>query len=311
MKNLHFLLVAAALVCSVPAHAQIGSPVGPNAPCSAFGTASGTCAQGNDTRITGAAPTASPTFTGTVTGPDAGTWNSSGITASVHYSGTSTHTAGFNSSSGFTTSGGSVANTPSTITLDMSGVNGRLYTAGADTSTNGTFVLQSVRSAGSNSLTVISTSVAGIVTFPQTTTGTNADFACIGTGGILQLQSTACTISSVRFKENIKPYSASALASIMDLRVYTYRLKKTVPANKDPNATTAQLGLTAENIAKVMPLCAIYENDLKTPKSYRQECVIAYLVKGEQELAWALILLAIFTISSLLLIRVAKLERRR
>jgi hypothetical protein len=33
----------------------------------AYGTAAGTAAQGNDSRITGAAPTASPTFTGTVT----------------------------------------------------------------------------------------------------------------------------------------------------------------------------------------------------------------------------------------------------
>lgn len=122
------------------------------------------------------------------------------------------------------------------------------------------------------------------VAIPGVTTGTNADFACFAAGGIFTLQTTACTISSIRFKENIKAYSASALVSIMDLRTFTYRLKVTKPANKDPNTTTMQLGLTAENIAKIAPLCAIYENDMKTPKTYRQECVIALLVKGEQEL---------------------------
>ncbi len=49
-------------------------------PCAQFGTAAGTCAQGNDSRITGAAPTASPTFTGTVTLPGATIANASGIT---------------------------------------------------------------------------------------------------------------------------------------------------------------------------------------------------------------------------------------
>ena len=46
----------------------------------AYGTASNTAAQGNDSRITGAAPKASPTFTGTVTLPDTGTLTSSANT---------------------------------------------------------------------------------------------------------------------------------------------------------------------------------------------------------------------------------------
>ena len=41
----------------------------------------------------------------------------------------------------------------------------------------------------------------------------------------------------------------------------------------------------AENIAQVAPECAIYEDDMQTPKSYRQECVIALLVKATQEQA--------------------------
>ena len=45
----------------------------------AYGITSNTAAQGNDSRIVGAAPSASPAFTGTVTGPDSGTWSAGGI----------------------------------------------------------------------------------------------------------------------------------------------------------------------------------------------------------------------------------------
>lgn len=48
------LALALALWASL-ASAQEGQVVGPVPPCSAYGTASGTCAQGNDSRITGAA----------------------------------------------------------------------------------------------------------------------------------------------------------------------------------------------------------------------------------------------------------------
>lgn len=39
-----------------------------------------------------------------------------------------------------------------------------------------------------------------------------------------------------------------------------------------------------ERPANQTPLSAIYEPDLRTPKSDRQECLITALVKGEQEL---------------------------
>lgn len=55
-------IAAPAPVIAPPAASAAG-------PCAAFGTAAGTCAQGNDTRITGAAPTASPTFSGVLTIP--------------------------------------------------------------------------------------------------------------------------------------------------------------------------------------------------------------------------------------------------
>ncbi len=46
------------------------------------------------------------------------------------------------------------------------------------------------------------------------TTGTNADFLCLSSGGVVLLQTSACTISSLRFKPDWKPYDANAMSKI-------------------------------------------------------------------------------------------------
>ena len=73
------------------------------------------------------------------------------------------------------------------------------------------------------------------------------------------------------------------MPSIVKLRVASYNLKEGPLPNHDPNFSHRQIGLIAENIAEVFPKCAVYEDDMVTPKSYRQDCVIALLVKGMQE----------------------------
>ena len=123
----------------------------------------------------------------------------------------------------------------------------------------------------------------GQITFSGVSTGANTDFVCMSAGGVLTLQTSACTISSLRFKENVQDMEGSAEPSIDKMRVASFQMKDT--NNKDPNARSKQIGLIAENIAQVAPECAIYEDDMKTPKSYRQECVIALLVKATQEQA--------------------------
>lgn len=133
------------------------------------------------------------------------------------------------------------------------------------------------------------------VAMPSITTGTNVDFACFSSGLIVTIQSSACTISSKRFKNQFAPFSASALAELGQLPIAQFTMKPSwgldaktkkwgIVKNKDPNFGSKQLGLYAEDVAKMDPRCAVYENDMKTPKSYRQECIIALLVKGEQEL---------------------------
>lgn len=124
----------------------------------------------------------------------------------------------------------------------------------------------------------------GSVTLTGVTTGTNADFACFAAGKVLTLQATACTISSARFKQNIHPLSMSALSEVMKLKPVTFNR---IPDQKNPdvdvNAYVKQIGLVAENVANVDPKAAIYEQDGVTPKSYRQESIIALLVKAVQE----------------------------
>jgi hypothetical protein len=123
----------------------------------------------------------------------------------------------------------------------------------------------------------------GTVTFSALSTGTNADFLCLSSGGVVLIQSSACTISSLRFKEHVTPWDGYALPEIMKLKTFTYYMKAAKKPNHDPNFGSNQIGLTAEEVSKIEPKCAIYENDIKTPKSYRQKCVITMLVKGTQE----------------------------
>lgn len=117
----------------------------------------------------------------------------------------------------------------------------------------------------------------------STTTGTAADTLCLTSGGQIILQSAACTISSRRYKENIRALPFG-LDEIMKLRPVEFNMKKTSPPNPDKaNSTRTQTGLIAEEVAKVDRRLAIYEQDGKTPKSYRQEAVLAVLIRAVQE----------------------------
>lgn len=64
MKKILFLL---SFLLAAPCYGQQITVVQPNPPCTAFGTASGTCAQGNDSRITGAGQLTAPACTPTLT----------------------------------------------------------------------------------------------------------------------------------------------------------------------------------------------------------------------------------------------------
>ena len=114
-------------------------------------------------------------------------------------------------------------------------------------------------------------------------TGTNADFVCLAADGTFLIQASACTISSMRFKNLIGEYKPGApLATVAKLEPIVFKMKPGDRPNPDPNYERPQIGLSAENVAEIEPRCVIYEDDGTTPKSYRQACLIAILVAGMQ-----------------------------
>ena len=102
-------------------------------------------------------------------------------------------------------------------------------------------------------------------------------------GGVLTLQTSACTISSLRFKDVLGELSPDRMvADIMALHPLEFKMKRPIEPNADPNYERPQIGLIAENVASVDPRLSIYDDDMKTPKSYRQEGVIAALIVTAQ-----------------------------
>ena len=136
---------------------------------------------------------------------------------------------------------------------------------------------------GAGTVTTAAETFHGSIAFPQVTTGTNADFVCMAAGEVLTLQTSACTISSKRFKQNMAAFDGNAIGKLGAIPVKTFEMKPGAQPNPDPNYGSKQIGITAEDVARIEPRCAIYENDMKTPKSYRQECVIGLLVAAVQE----------------------------
>jgi hypothetical protein len=123
----------------------------------------------------------------------------------------------------------------------------------------------------------------GGITNTHLSTGTNADFLCLSAAGVFLLQGSACTISSMRFKNLIGDYKrGGALDTIAHLQPIVFTMKPGERPNPDKNYERPQIGLSAENVAAIEPRCAVYEDDGTTPKSYRQECLIAVLVAAVQ-----------------------------
>lgn len=163
------------------------------------------------------------------------------------------------------------------------------------TAASGTSNTLKIQGAGTTA-TITATAINGanpLVAIPGVTTGTNADFACFAAGGVFTLQTTACTISSRRFKENIIPVSETALDEFMELRPVQFNKKpmkvldeKTQKMvdwkNPDRNFGETELGFIAEDIAELDPRLAVYEPDMKTPKSFRADGVQSLTVKAVQ-----------------------------
>jgi uncharacterized protein YceK len=97
---------------------------------------------------------------------------------------------------------------------------------------------------------------------------------------------TACQLADTTTGANVGtltncPHTGAALQKVAALTPITFRMKG---INADWNYAQPQVGLAAEQVAEVVKECAIYEQDGVTPKSYRQECLIALTIKATQEL---------------------------
>lgn len=227
---------------------------------------------------------AAPTFTGTMNSADLVITSASASSLVVGRLGATTPAFTVDSSTGtqvagLKLTGAATGGTVALVATD-SGSNTNLTfnakgsgTMGIGTTSTGTVTI----AATATPTTIPSTTI----TIAGVTTGTNADTLCLSAGGVILLQAAACTISSARFKKNIAPLGSSALGIIERLQPVTFNMKG---ENRDPNYARLQIGLIAEDVEAVDERLAIYEDDLITPKSYRQESVIALLVGSVKEL---------------------------
>jgi hypothetical protein len=114
---------------------------------------------------------------------------------------------------------------------------------------------------------------------PCNTTTTNASNLHVFTSNGALARSTA---SSARFKENIKDWQESGLNTILSLKPKTFTYK----ANYYSNPELQMLGLIAEEVAKVSPFLAEYENEDRTGQveNVRYANIVVPLIKAVQEI---------------------------
>lgn len=120
------------------------------------------------------------------------------------------------------------------------------------------------------------------------TTGTNADFLCLGAAGQVFLQASSCTISKREFKENIYDLDDSALDEVMEFKPVQFNMKAqkdsngNIVKNADKNFNHTQIGFIAEDVAEIDPRVTVYEQDERTPKSWDERKFVALLTKAVQ-----------------------------
>jgi len=216
-----------------------------------------------------------PIFDYNIRNANSFTMQNSGLYVSTIFGGAGSGSAVFTADSG--------GKALSVITANVSAANSA---AGNVNITGGNATGTGASSNGGSVVLIPGTSTngtAGTIQLAGLTTGTNADFVCLGAGNVVLIQSSACTISSARFKINIKPLRENAVSELAKLTPVSFNMKPSMKNADAANYWRTQIGLTAENVAAVDPRMAIYEPDGKTPKSYRQEAVIALLVKAVQQ----------------------------
>lgn len=208
--------LSVALFCCglfVLAQAQEGRPVGPNPPCSAFGTAAGTCAQGNDARLGAGAVTGAVKSNGSNSFSQAACADLSNGTALCSTTpGTGVATAlaaAANGAGGFTTTP-SCSWTPS----DGSGA-GLTFTAVASACTRiGNMVFAYAKFTYPTTADSSHAIITGLpVTVPNAAYASQICTLSQGTGTYYQLQTIANTITAAFFSITGTNFANSGLSA--------------------------------------------------------------------------------------------------
>lgn len=133
-----------------------------------------------------------------------------------------------------------------------------------------------------------STATGGPLVIAGLTTGSNADFLCLSSTGVVLLQASSCTISKREFKENIYDLDDSALDEVMAFKPVQFNMKAqkdirgNIVKNADKNFSHTQIGFIAEDVGNIDPRVTVYEQDEITPKSWDERKFVALLTKAVQ-----------------------------
>jgi hypothetical protein len=206
--------------------------------------------------ISGYAPLVSPTFTGTITAPDAGTWNSGGLTVGGLNSafGTGSGLVNLTINGGATTNGGLIIFSKNSATKGYVGPQSRVDGTSSDNltldSVSGPITLWGTNT---HSVDVTSVGLTFIATVPAASAGDT--FLCESTTGVVRSGAT-CAASNEDFKQGFHSLDHGLdYVRAMDTSRWVWNWK----GASNPKDRAQHIGPTAQSVAKVDRRLAIYQ----------------------------------------------------
>lgn len=160
-----------------------------------------------------------------------------------------------------------------TTALTIKGVTGAIVTNSLDAASSAAGALQVAGGA----------SIAKRFWIPaiSASAGLQTAVLCQSSGGEMIADSVACLASSRRWKQNIIPLTMqSAQADILGLKPISYFWKPSYNGKfqKDPNYNREEIGLIAEDVARVDRRLVFWEKDGKTPRGVRYDRIAVVLL---------------------------------
>lgn len=312
----HVAVFFLCLFLSISALAQQGTVVGPNSPCSAFGTASGTCLQGASgigtpssgvaTNLTGTASgltAGNVTTNANLTGPIASSGNTTSVTSQTGTGTTFAMSASPNFTGQVKMGNGASSAAASLFINNLNATSTQLqirqdaiesWTIGMDASTS----LLDFKASGTSKMSVSGTgnfTAAGTMSATLTNVATTSA-VCFNTGtGLLTYDGTigTCTISDERLK-NISGPITGALEKLLKINGFYYTWKEPRKFGKGQ-----QIGVGAQAVEAVFP--ELVQTDSSGRKSADYQRLTAPIIEALRELK---------AVNDSLTARLEKLENR-